>query len=317
VSSSALATNTPLDSYVSASFTTIEGAASGSAENDARAYTHVVSSGFLATTGIALLEGEDFATSYAANSEPVAVVSENFARRYWPKTEAVGKRFKFGKADAQAPWLRIIGVCSETKYRGLVANPTQDPDVYISLSQRPARSFVLVIQTIGESRTLGQSVRQIVASIDPNIPVFGLATIEQRIATASANQRFSAHLMTVFAAMALLLASVGLYGMVSFSVGQRTQEIGVRMALGARPVDILRMVFGSTSRLIAIGLVVGAVVAFVLTRFIETMLFDVNAHDPITYLTVAAILAGVALFAAWWPARRAARVDPMTALRSE
>lgn len=313
----ALSTNTPLDSIDPASFTTIEGGSPVPAENEGRAYTHIVSADFFRTTGIALLEGNAFAPAYAPGADMVAVVSENFARRHWPKGEAIGRRFKFGKTSTESPWFRIIGVCGETKYRGLVANPTKDPDIYTSLAQRPTNGLSLIVQTFGDSRALGQSLRQLIATLDPNIPVFAIATIEERISRASASQRFSAQLMGAFALIALGLAAIGLYGVVSFSVGQRTQEIGVRMALGARPTDILCMVLGQTGRLVAIGLVAGAALAFAFTHVIETLLFNVNPRDPLAYASVAIVLTLVALFAAWWPARRAAKIDPMAALRAE
>ncbi|HUR58142.1 MAG TPA: ABC transporter permease [Opitutaceae bacterium] len=318
VQSAALATDTPLDGNSSAISFTAEGSSPVPAENEGRAYLHVVTPGFFSTAGIALLRGETFAASYAANSDPVVLVSEGLARRYWPDGDAVGKRLKRGRGgNNNAPWFRIVGVVAETKYRGLVANPTRDPDVYLSLDQNPSGGFAVMLHTATPGRALGQSFRQLVMGLDANVPVFGLATIEERIANRSGGQRFSAQLMGAFAGVALLLAAIGLYGVVSFSVGQRTQEIGVRMALGARPIDILRLVFSGTSRLIAAGLVGGAALAFTLTRFIETLLFNVNPRDPLTYAAVGATLAFVALLATWLPARRAARVDPMTALRTE
>ena len=317
VSSAAIANNTPLDGISSAHHVAVEGSALTSADNQTRVYSHIVSADFFRAAGIALLEGEPFAETYSAGSDMVAIVSENFARRFWPKGGALGQRFKIGRVESKAPWFRIVGVCAETKYRGLVANPTRDPDIYTSIAQRPTGNFSLLVQTAGESGALGHGLRQLVAALDPNIPVFALATIEERIAAASASQRFSAQLMGAFALVALLLAALGLYGVVSFSVGQRTPEIGVRMALGARPADILRMILGGTSRLVALGLAAGAALALGLTRFIEALLYDVNARDPLTYAVVAIVLALVALCAAWLPARRAARVDPITALRAE
>jgi predicted permease len=317
VQSAALATDSPLDGNSNATSFTAEGGSPVPAENEGRTYIHAVTPEFFKTAGITLLQGETFAPRYDANSELVAIVSESLARRFWPKGDAVGKRLKAGRANAEVPWVRIIGVVAETKYRGLIANPTRDPDIYVPFDQRPRPGFTLLVHTTGESRAMGQGIRQLVATLDPTIPVFAVLTIEERIANASSNQRFSAQLMGAFAIVALLLAAIGLYGVVSFSVGQRTQEIGVRMALGARPADILRMVLGQTGRLIGIGLAVGAALAFALTRFIETLLFNVNARDPLAYAGVALVLALVALFAAWWPARRAAKVDPMAALRTE
>ncbi len=315
VTSVALANNTPLDGITIAQVAVIEGGSTIPEENQARAYTHIVSSDFFRTTGIALLEGEPFAPAYVANSDFVAIVSENFARRFWPKGEALGKRIRIGRGDG--PWFTIVGVCAETKYRGLVANPTRDPDIYTSLAQRPTDGLSLLVHTAGESRSLGKSLPQLVAAIDPNIPVFAITTIEERIASASASQRFSAQLMGAFAVVALVLAAIGLYGVVSFSVGQRTQEIGVRMALGAQPSAIARLILGGTSRLVALGLALGTVLTLALLPLIHPLLFQVNAFDPLTFASVAAILALVTLLAAWLPARRATRIDPLTALRAE
>jgi len=156
----------------------------------------------------------------------------------------------------------------------------------------------------------------LIRALDPNLPVAS-ATMEDRIARSTAGQRLSAQLMGAFAIVALTLAVIGLYGVVSFSVGQRTREIGVRIALGARPANIARMVLCGAGRLVTAGLLVGAALAFVLTRVIEALLFDVNPRDPLTFGTVASTLALVALLAAWLPARRAAKVDPMEALRYE
>jgi len=317
VQSAALASDTPLDGNVYASSITIEGDSFVPAENEGRAYIHIVTGGFFETTGMTLLQGGGFDGSTNSNSEPVVIVSERLARRFWPKGDAIGKRFKLGKTNSQNPWLRITGVVADAKHRSLIRSPATDPDLYLSFEQRPAPGFAIVLRTAGNGRSVGAAVRQVVASLDATIPVFELATIEQRISRASASQRFSAQLMGVFSVVALLLAAIGLYGVVSFSVGQRTQEIGVRMALGARPVDILALILAGTGRLVTIGLLAGSALAIVLTRFIQALLFNVNAHDPLTYIGVGLVLATVALFAAWLPARRASRVDPMAALRTE
>ncbi len=318
VQSVAIGSDSPLEGNSVAMVATIEGGSAVPAENETRIYTHFVSSGFFRTTGITLLQGEPFADAYPAGSEPVAIVSESFARRFWPNGNAIGQRLKPGRTAANAPWFRIIGVAAETKYRGLVANPTRDPDVYAALAQsRGNAGFTLIARTADTGGTVATSLRQLVTTLDPNVPVPEVTTIEERIARASASQRFSAQLMAGFAVVALLLAAIGLYGVVSFGVGERTQEIGVRMALGARPADIARMILGGTGRIVAIGLAAGAGLAFALTRFIESLLFNVNARDPLVYAGVAAALALVALLAAWLPARRATQVDPMIALRTE
>ncbi|HWA28945.1 MAG TPA: ABC transporter permease [Lacunisphaera sp.] len=317
VQSAAIGSDSPLGGNSVAMFASIEGGSAVPAENEARVYAHFVTGGFFRATGITLLQGTTFADSYAPDSEQVVVISENFARRFWPNGDAIGQRLKAGRSGAGGPWFRIIGVVAEAKYRGLVANPTRDPDVYAAFPQLPRNSFTLVVRTADESGALATELRRLVASLDPNVPVFGLTTIEERVSRASASQRFSAQLMGGFALVALLLAALGLYGVVSFGVGERTQEIGVRMALGARPGDIAQIVLGGAGRLVAAGLFAGTALALVLVRFIESLLYRVDARDPLTYGAVAAVLALVTLVAAWLPARRAARVNPVEALRAE
>lgn len=313
----AIGSDSPLEGNTSATTATVEGGSPVPAENEARAYVHFVTSDFFRATGIALLQGEAFAPSYPANIDRVAIVSESFARRFWPKGDAIGKRLKSGRSGADAPWSRIIGVVADTKYRGLVANPTRDPDIFSPFEQTPRGSFTVIVRSTSDSGAAAAGLRQIIAGLDPDVPAFSVTTIEERIRRSSANQRFSAQLMGGFAVVAVALAALGLYGVVSFSVGQRTQEIGVRMALGAKPWDIARMVFASTGRVIVAGLAVGVAVALVLARFVEGLLYDVSPRDPLTYGAVACLLAFVALLAAWLPARRAARVDPMMALRTD
>jgi predicted permease len=317
VQSAALSTDVPLDDDYSATMFSVEGQPQAPLGAAPRAFWHVVSPEFFATAGIALLQGETFSPSLKPTDEPVAIISESFARRFWPAGDAVGQRFKRMRADSANPWLRIVGVVADTKYRGLVANPTRDPDFYYSSDQRPPRNFALLVRTTGASASLAADLRAAVAALDPNVPAFGLTTIEERIARASGPQRFSAALLGGFAVAALLLAALGLYGVVSFTVGARTQEIGVRMALGARPADILALVLGGTGRLLLAGLLAGLALSFALGRFISGLLYEVPAHDPATYAAVALLLAAVAMLAAWLPARRAARVDPLGALRAE
>jgi predicted permease len=318
VQSAALTSDVPLDGFTSASFYTVEGGSAVPAENEGRTYTHAVSPDFFRTVGIRFVAGESFAASYPAGSELVAVVSESLARRLAPTpAAALGQRFKLGRTSVQSPWVRVIGVVEETKYRGLRSNPTRDPDAYFSIEQRTSGSLALVVHTAGASESLASELRRLVPALDPNVPVYNLSTVEERIASASAGQRFNAQLMGSFALAALFLAALGLYGVVSFTVGQRTQEIGVRMALGARPADIFRLVLGGTGRLVLAGIALGLVLTLGLSRMVESLLFNTPARDPLTYGSLALAMMAVALLAAWLPARRAARVDPMIALRAE
>ena len=317
VSSAALASDTPLDSNGGASFMTLEGASPVAAENEARVYRHSVTVGFFQTAGIPLLVGTGFGPEVTATSEPVVVVSAALARKFGSPEAALGKRLKFGRSSSQSPWVRIVGVVADTKYRGIPENPTNDPDAYFAFEQNPSTLISILVSTHAESSTLAADIRRTVASLDPLLPVFGITTMEARIDTALSGERFTSRLMGCFAGAALLLASVGLYGVVSFSVAARTQEIGVRMALGARPSDIFRQVIGSTGKLVLLGLIGGIALSLGLSRLVGSMLFNVGAQDPAVYAAVAGLLSIVAFLAAWLPARRAARVDPMTALRTD
>ncbi len=317
VVSAALGVGSPLDGNDSATIFTVEHQPPVSFGSEPRAYWHIVSPEFFATVGIPFLRGETFPSHLSPDSEPVAIVSESFARRFWPEGDALGKRFKRMRADSADPWLRIVGVVADSKYRGLVANPTRDPDYFIPFDQRPIRSLTLLVHTSGPSAAPVPDLRALVASLDANLPLFDVTTIEERMGRASAQQRFSALLMAGFAGASLLLAALGLYGVVSFAVGARTQEFGVRMALGARPADILRLVLRGSGRLLAAGVVVGLVLSLGLAQFLAHQLFDISAWDPATYALVIATLVVVALAATFLPARRATRVDPIIALRAE
>ncbi|MBP7481541.1 MAG: ABC transporter permease [Lacunisphaera sp.] len=317
VVSAALGSDTPLDDYYSATIFSVEDQPPVPLGRDPRAYWHIVSPEFFATAGIHFLQGGTFAAGLAPDSEPVAVVSESFARRFWPDSDALGKRFKRMRADSANPWMRIVGVVPDTKYRGLVASPTRDPDYFIPFDQRPIRALTLLVHTAGPSAASLPDLRAAVAALDSNLPVFDITTIEDRVGRASASQRFSAALMGGFAVVALLLAALGLYGLVSFAVGTRTREIGVRVALGASPTDVLALVFGGTGRLVLAGLAAGLLLTLGLARFIASLLYEVPAYDPATYAGVSLLLAAVVLLAAWSPTQRATRVDPLVALRAE
>lgn len=317
VNSAALASDTPLDGNTFSRIASVEGGAAVPAENETRIYTHSVSPEFFATAGIDLLQGRTFESDYAPDAPLAVIVSESFVRRFWPDGGAIGKRIKLARVTASSPWLEIVGVAADTKYRGLVRNPTNDPDIYVPFSQRPEWSFTLLLHTKGASASLLADLRGLVRTFDPNLATLDPITIEDRLTRASSSQRFSALLMGTFAVTALLLAAIGLYGVMSFAVGQRTREIGMRIALGARPADIYRLILGGAGRLLLAGLAAGVLLCLFTAPLIEGLLFELRARDPLTYVGVALLLAAVALLAAWRPARRATRVDPMVALRSE
>jgi putative ABC transport system permease protein len=313
----ALATDSPLDGNDSASNWFSDSPAADPKGNEFRGYLHAVTPEFFATEGIAFVAGGTFDSNLTATSEPVAIVSESFAKRYWPNASAVGHRFKRGNATGNHPWLRIVGVVRETKYRGLPDNPTNDPDLYFPIVQMGRRSFSFLVHTENSAAALLPEARRVVSELDRELPLFNTGTIEHRIARRTAGPRFTAQLIGLFSGVALVLACLGIYGVVSFNVGLRTQELGVRQALGASRADIFRLVLFGTSRLTAVGLGAGLLLSFLLSLTLRSQLYHVAASDPSIYAAGAVLLALVALLAAWLPARRAAGVDPMAALRNE
>ena len=246
---------------------------------------------------------------------PVALVNETMARRFWPDRDPVGRRMRTGSTDAPGPWMTVVGVVADVKQYGL--DSEQKTQFYRPLRQLPLRPLSLVVRTAAEPAGLTPALRQAFASVDADLPIDKVRPMGQLLDDASAPKRLSFLLLGSFAATALLLAAVGIYGVLAFSVAQRTQEIGIRMALGARRRDVLWMVFGQGLRLALAGVALGVTAAFGVTRLMSGLLFGVSPTDPATLVAVSALLLGVALLACVVPARRATRVDPMVSLRSE
>jgi predicted permease len=268
--------------------------------------------GYFETLGIPLLKGRDFAPTDRENTPRVAVINEAMARRFWPGEEAIGKRFRFH--GDQAP-IEIVGVVRNSTVINLGEDPR--PVAYTPLLQNYAPQVTLHVRTAGSPDSVLGTVRREVQALERNLPLQNVNTVGEIIAQALWAPRMGAGLLGLFGLLALLLAGVGLYGVISYSVGQRTQEIGVRMALGARAVDILRMVVGQGVVLVVVGVGVGIAAALALTRPVSTLLYSVNAADPLIYAGVAAVLVVTALVACYVPARRAMKVDPLVALRYE
>jgi ABC-type lipoprotein release transport system permease subunit len=222
---------------------------------------------------------------------------------------------KFGSLTSNNPWMSIVGVVAEVKYRGLPQNPTADPDIYLPFADRNALLGIALRTTVAPSSLIA-TVRAAVRAADPSIPVYNIATMEELVSRQTSQSRFTMWLMGVFAACALMLAVVGIYGVMSYLVSQRTREIGIRLALGANRPDILRLVVGNGMRLIAAGIAIGLVASFALQRLVSTLLFGVTAADASSGIAVA-ILAAVAMAACYLPALRATRVSPLRALRYE
>jgi predicted lysophospholipase L1 biosynthesis ABC-type transport system permease subunit len=222
---------------------------------------------------------------------------------------------KFGSLTSNNPWMSIVGVVGEVKYRGLPDNPTSDPDIYLPFVDRNSQ-VAIAVRTAGDPAAVAPSIRAAIRAADPSIPIYSVATLDELIAGQTAQSRFIMWLMGVFAAIALSLAVIGIYGVMSYLVAQRTREIGIRLALGAAGGDILRLVVGNGARLIATGVVIGAAAALALQRLVSTLLFGVTAVDAASAIAIA-VLALVALVACYVPAVRAMRVNPLKALHYE
>ncbi len=279
-------------------------------------YFWQVTPDYFKTMGIALRQGRALQTSDDANAPPVVVINETMARRFWPNESPLGKRIRLSQ---RRPWAEIVGVVRDVPLRQL--NEEAQPEGYLSpmqgVASSTARGMSLVMRTAADPPALAEAVRREVRALDSTVPVFGVSTAEQALGRTVAQPRFNLILLGSFAVVALLLAAVGIYGVLANAVRQRTHEMGVRLALGASPGAVFRLVIGQGMRLAVIGTGVGLGGAFALTRYLESLLYEVKPTDPLTFGGVALLLLGVALLACWIPARRATKVDPMVALRCE
>ena len=279
-----------------------------------QAYVHRISPEFFATLGAQMLSGRSFTETEMEGRANVVVVTDNLTRRFWSVQDAIGKRIKAGDLASSNPWWTIIGVVREIKYRGLPENPTADPDVFLPFSDRQ-RQVAILIRSSRDPSGLTAATRAVAHEVDPSITIYEVATRAERVSRAIERSKFAGWMMTIFAGLALLLASVGLYGVMAYTVRRQTREIGVRIALGASPGDVVGMVVRKGMALVSIGTGIGLTAALALTRLLHSLLFEVSAVDPLTFLGVAAALGVVALIACYVPARRTARSDPVTALR--
>jgi putative ABC transport system permease protein len=318
VKSAAAATGLPLMGQWDIVITP-EGRADTGEKSLTTAFFAGVTPSFHRTLGISLLRGRLFAESDSQKSPPVAVINESMARRYWPNQDALGKRFKWGPADSTRTWHTVVGVVADLKQNNIAADI--GPGVYLPIPQMPQDSsihgFYLAVRTSSDPAAIVSNLRQIVRSLDPEVPLFQVRTMQDVLSESVAPRRFNMLLLAAFAGLALLLASIGIYGVMSYSVSQYTHEIGIRMALGARAADVLQLIVRQGMALVLIGLAVGAAGALALTRVMASLLFDVKPWDPLTLTSVSMLLAAVAFAASYIPARRATRVDPMIALRYE
>jgi putative ABC transport system permease protein len=269
------------------------------------------------TMGIALLKGRDFTWRDSLKSPPVIIINEALAKRFFAGQDPIGKRLDahIGNGYNKPPMREIVGVVQDVKNHRLSAAP--GPQVYVPLAQSPLDVMTFVVRTSVDAVSMAASAREQVKKLDKDLPLFGVQTLDDYVGQSLASPRFVALLLAMFSGIALLLAMVGIYGVVSYSVEQRTHEIGVRMALGAQRSDVLGMVIGQGLKLALIGVAIGVAGALALTHFLSSLLYGVKPTDPLTFIAVSLILVAVTLLACFVPARRAARVDPMVALRYE
>jgi predicted permease len=303
----------PMNSGRNYSLFTIDGRVTES-DQKPTADIAVVDTRYFGVMEVPLIAGRNFTDADTGTTQTVAVIDQALARRYWPDQNPVGQHIKFG-FGAGLKGVSIIGVAGDVRSDGFDAPSV--PHIYVPMGQFAPVNAVVFLRSPMGAEELGEAVRQEVEKVDPNIPVHSISSMNQIIARSVADRRFALELLGVFATVALLLAAIGIYGVMAYSFSQRTHEVGIRIALGAQRLDILRMALAEGARLIVIGLASGIVGAAIVTRLFRSMLFGVEPADPITFVSVAGILAVVALFACYIPAQRATRVDPLVALREE
>jgi putative ABC transport system permease protein len=278
-----------------------------------------ISPGFFNAIGGRVVAGRDFTTSDRSGAPPAAIVNEHAAKRYWPNG-AVGKRFRFGSSarqvdSTQNPWITVVGVVADMRRTG-VDMPVRD-EAFLPYAQNVWSSQMVVIRTSKDPTAIFPQVRRIVREIDPAQPIANVQTMEQVLSGLIAQRRFSMTLVGVFAVLALTLALIGAYGVTSFLVSQRTREIGIRLALGADPSRVSRLVVREGMRVAAAGVLAGVIIALFATRLTSSLLYGVSPRDPLTIGAVALMLLAVSALANYLPARRAARIDPLAALRQD
>jgi predicted permease len=315
VSSVAMSSDAPLTGASSAVFYAAEGDSTSGANRAPRAYIHRVSPGFFSTLDIPFRDGRTFTDGELSPSSSAVIVSEAVAKRFWPGQSALGRRIKIGNAASQNPWLAIVGVVPELKYRALPNNPTADPDLYMPILDRAQQS--LVIRTAQAPSAVSPGVRAALRETSRAIVPFAESPLDQLVQAQTATSRFTTWVLGFFAAAALLLAMIGLYGVVSYLVDQREMDFGIRLALGAEPGAMLRMIVREGVGLTLVGCAIGVVGAFAAGRSLSSFLFSVEPWDPATLGGVIGVVVLVAIGACVVPGRRAAAEDPASALRVE
>jgi len=275
----------------------------------------VVSPDFFATLRIPLLKGRLFSVEDTRTSLPVAVISESVARRSWPDQDPIGKHLKLGPQDGHEPDRLVVGVVENIRSNAM--DNTRNPTTYIPLTQVAPKSSSFVLRTTADPHAAAAAVINLIRSADPTVPAYDVRTLEQGIADNMSGVESSARMMFVFAVVALVLAAAGIFAVMAYAVNRRTHEIGVRMALGAQRIDVLRLVISSALKMAIVGLAIGLCIAVFMARALSSVLFGVVQVDISVFALLTALLTTVAVVAAYIPARSATRVDPVQALRCE
>jgi predicted permease len=313
VQSAGLVDLPPVDLHFSRDAVFIEGQPPARSSNAPRAMLSRVSPGYFQAMSTRLVQGRDFTAQDDEKAPPVAIVNETFARRFWPGEDPIGKRFSQG--GAQQPLLQVVGVVEDGKYAGL--NETPQPYVCRPMLQAYVGTTTVIVRTDADPQKLLPVIRNEVQQLDPNLPLSNARPLSERMALPLLPARVAASVFGSFGLLALILAAIGIYGVMSYTVSRRTHEIGIRVALGAQASDVLRLVIGQGMTLALVGVLIGLSVALLLGRLMKSLLFGLSAADPLTYTGVSALLVCVALLACYIPARRATKIDPMLALRNE
>ena len=308
--SSIFLSNTPRSTNV-----TIEGKDPRPEDRGIEVPIDVVTLDYFRVLGVPLVRGRGFTAQDARGAPDVVMINESMARRFWPGEDPVGKRFKYGGPQGQQPWMTVVGVVGDVRRTGFDAPVRYES--FLPYAQNPDGALTLVVRTRGEPLALAAQVRGEVRALDADQPVFEIRSMDQLLSARIAQRRFSMALLGIFAGLALVLGVVGVYGVTSYLVAQRTREVGLRIALGAQPRQLVRMVVGQGMRSAAIGLTLGVLGALAAARLMAGLLYGVSPTDLPTLLGVTAVLAAATAVANWVPARRAARVDPLVALRAE
>jgi putative ABC transport system permease protein len=307
----------PLTNSGGATGITIEGKPEPAPGNILIPNTRIISRDYMQTLRMKLIEGRQFEQSDANGTPPVGLINQTMATNYWPGENPIGRRFKIGGYNEKSSWITVIGMVGDVHQAGL--DVPARAEMYLPYQQQDFgyEPEYLAVRTAGDPMALAETVRQQIWSVDKEQPVAGMMPLEDLVDENLASRKMQASLLSGFAALALLLVTLGIYAVLSFTVTQRTQEIGVRVALGAQPRDVLRMIFSEGFKLFLIGAAIGLAGAFALSRALVHLLFGVSAYDPASFAGVTILLAAVALLACYIPARRATRVDPLIALRYE